>query len=147
MFTKQTILADIEGKVLKVVSTVEETDVTKNEAGVRMYMTHVMEQSGETVSGRNIGWYTINEGEANEEAFYRDLVKPKNTIRDVIFDYLKALTPTTFIRFTLESVNEETKSAYARVVVKNQDGVTASEKRILVFKNAGVPMTHIELTS
>lgn len=142
---KAELLADIESKALKVVSTTEEVDAIKNAANVKQYLTNVMEQNGDSVRGRNIGWYTIDEGSAQEQAFYRDVVVPKSVARDAVVAYLKTKSPTPYIRFTIESVNEEQKSAFASVVKDNGDG-TATEKRIMVFKNGAQPVNHVELT-
>ena len=139
------LLADIESKVLKVVATKEEADEVKNAVGVKMYITHIMEQNGESVSGRNIGWYTIDEGTAEEQALFRDKVTPKNVARDAVIAYLDGLTPATFIRHTLGAINEENLSARASVVVNNGDG-TGTEKQIFMFKNAGKSIEHVVLT-
>lgn len=142
---KTQLLADIESKVLKVVATKEEADEVKNTVGVKMYVTHIMEQNGESVSGRNIGWYTIDEGTAQEKAFLRDAVNPKNVARDAVITYLDGLSPTPYIRSTNVVVNEENLSATAQVVKDNGDG-TATEKRVFVFKNGAKPIEHVELT-
>lgn len=142
---KSELLADIQAKSLKVVSTIEEADAAKNAAGVKMYMTHVMEQRGDVVQGRNIGWYTLDEGTAQEQAFYRDQVVAKNNARDAVIAYMKTLSPATYIRFSVLEVNEEIRSARVAVVKDNKDG-TATEKHVFVFKNGTNPITHVELT-
>ena len=59
---KQELLDSLETKTLKVVKTTEQADAEKNEANVKSYITHVMEETPQGVKGRNIGWYTIDEG-------------------------------------------------------------------------------------
>lgn len=141
---KAELLADITSKVLKIVDTIEEPDERKNAVNVKSYLTSVMEQSGDTARGRNIGWYTIDEGLPTEEAFYRDMVVSKNVAEAQIRTYLKSLVPSSFIRFTLESVNEEQKSAYASAVKDNNDG-TCTEVRLFIYKNKDVPITHRQI--
>lgn len=143
--TKQELLDEITSKALKVVNTFEEPDDTKNAAGVKMYITHVMEQNGTQVKGRNIGWYTIDEGTAQEAAFYRDTVNTKNVARDAVITYLTSkVTDGTFVRFSLKSVDEDDRSARATAVKSNGDG-TASEVNLFVYKNGNDPIQHLEL--
>ena len=142
---KTELLADITAKALKVIDTIEEVDSVKNSAGVKSYLTNVMEQNGETITGRNIGWYTIDEGQPSEQAFYRDEPKAKKDFTDKFNNYLKGLLPETYIRYTLQSTNENDKSAKALVIKDNKDG-TATEKTIFIYKNGANPIQHIELT-
>lgn len=143
---KTELLADITAKSLKVVSTTEEIDVAKNNAGVRSYITNVIEQNGERVTGRNIGWYTIDEGTANEKAFYRDQIVPKSVARDLIDTYMVTISPSPYIRYEIKSVNEENRSAEVSVI-KDVGGGSATKLDILVYKNGGNPITHVELTN
>jgi len=132
---KQELLADLETKSLKIVKTVEDTeDTAKNEAGVRSYTTNVMEQDGDVVQARNIGWYTINEGTDEEVAVLRDLPKTKRDWVDKFESMLNRLSPKTFLRFKIESVDEEDRSGYATVIQKNEDK-TVSEVRIFMYRD------------
>lgn len=143
---KTEILADIESKVLKVISTTEDTeDTAKQNAGVRSYVTNVMEQKGDTIHARNIGWYTIDEDGAEEVALYRDILVPKNKARDAVISYLESKSPAPYIRFRNVEVDEENLSATAEVIKDNGDG-TATEKRVFIFKNGAKAIEHVELT-
>jgi len=144
--TKEQLLAEITQKVLKVVSTTEQADLEKNAAGIKSYITNVLEQDGNSVTGRNIGWYTLNEGVANEEAYYRDLVSPKKDFFTKFENYLNSLTPITYLRYKLESVDEVDRSGYARAVKKNQDG-TGKEVRLFIYRDTVAnAVAHVELT-
>ena len=138
---KTELLADIEAKVLKIVSTVEEPDAQKNAVGIKSYMTNVMEQTGKTARGRNIGWYTVDEGLPTEQAFYRDELGRKNDFQTRADNYLSGLVPATFLKATSFEVDEDSKTAKANVVEPNVDG-TVSEKVIFVYKPQGNPLTH-----
>lgn len=138
---KTQLLADLTSKVLKVVQTTEEIDSVKNTAGIRQYVTNVMEQAGENVQGRNIGWYTINEGEATEEAFYRDIVTTKKDFSTKVENYLAGLVPATFLTAVIADVSEIRKTAKAYVVKINADD-TVSEQAIFVYKLGATPITH-----
>lgn len=110
---KTELLADIEAKVLKIVSTVEEPDAQKNAVGIKSYMTNVMEQTGKTARGRNIGWYTVDEGLPTEQAFYRDELGRKNDFQTRADNYLSGLVPATFLKATSFEVDEDSKTATA----------------------------------
>lgn len=138
---KSQLLADLTSKVLKVVNTTEEVDEVKAQAGIKSYITNVMEQAGGSVRARNIGWYTINEGQAGEEAFYRDEVSIKKDFSTRADTYLAGLVPATFLKAVAIEVDEVSKTAKAFVVRLNADD-TVSEETIFVYKPAGSPITH-----
>lgn len=138
---KTQLLADLTAKVLKVVNTIEEVDDVKAQAGIKSYITNVMEQAGGSVRARNIGWYTINEGQASEEAFYRDEIIAKKYFSTKVDTYLAGLVPATYLTAITTEVNEAMKTAKAYVVLLNADD-TVSEHIIFVYKPAGTPITH-----
>jgi hypothetical protein len=146
IMNKTELLADIETKVLKVVKTTEESDVDKNAANVKSYVTNVMEQDGETVKGRNIGWYTIDEGQPTEAAFYRDIVTVKKDFHTKFTNYLNGLVPATYIRAKLDDVDEVDRSGHGTVVKDNGNG-TATEVKVFLYRDSvAKEQTHIELT-
>ena len=144
--TKAELLTDIEAKSLKVVAVTEEPDAVKNSAGIKQYIANVLEQDGEKVAGRNIGFYVVDEGEPTETAYVRDIVRPKNQARDAVQTYLNGLVPATYIRVSLSSVDEEQKSARATALKDNGDG-TCKEVQLFVFKNGTNPIEHREITA
>lgn len=144
---KAELLADIEAKALKVVKTIEEPDEARNQAGVKMYYTDIMEQNGERVVGKGIGWYTINEGTPEEEAHYRDKPQPKKDFSTKFTSYLDSLIPDTYIRAKVTDVDEEDKSGHGIVVKDNGDG-TATEVKVFLYRDkAAKEQKHIELTN
>jgi len=139
--TKAELLADIDAKVLKTVKVFEEPDSDKNAAGVKMYIANVMEQKGDTITGRNIGFYTINEGQAGEEAYYRDQVNPKNVAQAAVEAYLAGQA---LVRVVNMQVNEEKRFAVCEVVVDNGNS-TASKETWFVYKDGANPVTHLKM--
>jgi hypothetical protein len=135
--TKAELLADIEAKSLKVVAVAEEVDSVKNTAGVRSYMANVMEQNGDSVQGRNIGFYTIEEGLPAEVAYYRDVVAIKKDIRTKVENYLEGLRPATILSYAIISVDEVQKVARARIVTL----ADLTEREVIVYK-VGTNWTH-----
>jgi hypothetical protein len=140
---KADLLADIETKVLKVVAVVEEADAVKNAAGVRQYIANVLEQNGERVASRNIGFYVQDEGEATEEAYYRDVIVPKSVARTLVENYLEGLRPATFLWYKIHDVDEVQRVARATVITAD----TFTEKNIVVYKIGSNPTAHAELTT
>ena len=140
---KAELLADIEAKSLKVVAILEEQDAVKNGANVRSYIANVMEQNGDRVQGRNIGFYTIDEGTPDEVAYYRDQVTPKSVARTLVEDYMESLRPATFLWYRIDSVDEEQKVARVSVI----DSSDMTEKTIVVYKVGAQPITHAVLTT
>lgn len=141
--TKAELLADIAAKSLKVVAVAEEVDAVKNAAGVRQYMANVMEQRADSVQGRNIGFYVINEGEAGEAAYYRDVVTPKNAARTLVEAYLETKRPATFLWYQILDVNEDQRVAKVKVI----DVADMKEKYIAVYKIGTNPVTHAVITT
>lgn len=146
---KTELLADIAAKGLKVVSTIEEPDTAKNAAGIKQYLTHVMEQEGTSVRGRNIGWYTFDEGLPTEAAYYRDIPSTKRNFIDAVENYLNTITPAnittgSYIRAEVTSVKEKEKTAVVKAFKKNADA-TATPVDLLVWKNGAQAITHVEI--
>lgn len=142
--TKSQLEQKIANKVIKVISTYEELDTVKNNVGVRMYISHVLEEHNGRATGRNIGWYTVDEGTAKEAAYLRDEINHKNVAETAVQSYLASLVPTTYIRAKIDTVNEEERYAYC-TAIKNSGNGTATSIRILVYKNGSSPITHVEL--
>lgn len=142
--TKAELLNNLTAKSLRLVSIVEEADTVKNAAGIKQYIANVMEQNGESVYGRNIGFYVFNEGEATETAFLRDQPVAKSQVRSAALTYLNGLVPTTYIRVELGGVNEEQRSATASAYKDNGNG-TCSMVNLLVYKDGVAPITHREI--
>lgn len=87
---KAELEAEIAAKAYAVVQTVQEPDAVKEAAGVTMYMTNVMERTGDNrLQGRNIGWYVVDEGGPAEAAFYRDTVQVANDKYQAELTFLK----------------------------------------------------------
>jgi len=142
---KSELELEITSKSLKVIETIEENDAKKNDANVKSYITNVMEQDGKSVRGRNIGWYTIDEGTENEQAFFRDTPVAKRDWIDKFTGMLNKLSPETFLRFKIESVDEEDRSGYATVIKMNEDK-TVSEMRIFMYRDTvGNENTYAEI--
>lgn len=149
IMTKSELLTDVEAKVLRVVSTIEEPDAAKNAVNVKQYITHVLEQDGLVVRGRNIGWYVVDEGLPTEAAFYRDNPTQKRSFADVVDNYANQITPLvlltgSYIRAEVLSVNEKTRTAMLRAYKKNADQ-TATTVTLLVYKNGSQDLTHVEV--
>ena len=143
---KAELLAEIDLKVLKVVKTTEEVDTDKNSANIKQYITNVMEQVGDKVHGRNIGWYTIDEGLPTEAAYFRDVVSTKRDFQDKFTTMLNQAVPATFIRFKIEKVDEDDRSGYATAVKDNGNG-TATEVRLFLYRDTVAKENkYIELT-
>lgn len=146
---KQELLNDIAAKGLRVVSTIEEPDTAKNAVGIKQYLTHVMEQDGDVVRGRNIGWYVFDEGLPTESAHYRDVPKTKRSFADQIDNYCNQITPNAittgvYIRAIVDQVNEAEKTAFVTAYKKNADA-TAATVKLLVWKNGAQDITHVEI--
>lgn len=143
---KAELLADLAAKGLRVINVEQIADGVKEAAGVTSYIANVMEQRGDTIAGRNIGFYVLDEGDPAEEAFYRDLPQQKNVARDAMLTYLSGLVPSTYVRTKLESLNEDDRYGFAQAWKDNGDG-TATEMRLLVWKDGANPIAHRELTA
>lgn len=142
---KSELLADLGAKSLRVVqTTAEQQTPAMVTAKLQPYTSYVVEQTGATVHGRNVGWYTLDEGEAGEVAFYRDQPVPKNVVRAGMQTYLSGLVPATYLRAEIQSVDEEQVYGIAKVLKDNGNG-TVSEGRIVVWKNGANPIAHADL--
>lgn len=143
---KAELLADLAAKGLRVVNIEQVADAVKEAAGVTSYIANVMEQRGDTITGRNIGFYVLDEGEPAEAAFYRDLPQQKNVARDVMLTYLGGLVPGTYVRTKLESLDEGDRYGFAQAWKDNGDG-SATAVRLIVWKDSDNPIAHRELTA
>lgn len=141
--TKAEFLAILAARGLRLIQTEQVPDPPKESANVNHYMAHMMEQKGEIVQGRNIGFYVFDEGTAQEAAFPRDLLVTKNQARDAMQTYLDGLVPGTYIRTEIQSVNEDQTYGTAKALKDNADS-TVSEVRLLIWKDAGQPIKHRE---
>lgn len=137
------LIAELQAKGLRVISVAEELDNVKNAAGVTQYIAHVMEQSGDRVQGRNIGFYVFDEGQPGEAAYYRDIVTPKNAARDLVATYMETLRPTTYLWYRINDVDEAQRVARVSVI----DSADKMEKNIVVYKIGSNPITHAVLTT
>lgn len=143
---KAEMLADLAAKGLRVINVEQIADSVKEAAGVTSYIANVMEQRGDTITGRNIGFYVLDEGDPGEAAFYRDLPQPKNVARDAVLTYLGGLVPGTYVRTKLESLDEDDRYGFAQAWKDNGDG-TATAVRLIVWKDGSNPITHREMTA
>lgn len=143
---KTELLADITAKGLRVIQVVQQSDPVKEAAGVNSYIANVLSQSGDTVTAKNIGFYVVDEGQAGEVAYYRDALKPKNTVWDVAQTYLDSLIPGTYLRGTLREVNEQNNSGIADVYKVDGTGTAVSKIEIFIYKNSGQPVSHYEIS-
>jgi len=134
---KTELIADIAAKGLRVIATQQQSDPVKEAAGVNSYITNVLEQNGDRVTARNIGWYVMDEGLPEEVAWYRDQPNPKNEARDAIEAHLDGIAD--IIRYRLETVNEEEQYAFATVWKDNGD-TTATESRVFIWKDEAQPI-------
>ena len=142
---KVDLIADLNSKGLRVIAVTQQSDPVKEAAGVNSYIANVMEQRGDTVTARNVGFYVMDEGEAGEVAYYRDQLSQKNVAYDAMVSYIDGLTPATYIRGEVQNVNEDGKYGFAKVYKDNGDG-TAKEVQLIVFKNGANPIEHRELS-
>ena len=92
---------------------------------------------------RNLGYYVYQEGEVDEAAEWRDPPRTKDTARDALLTYLSGLS---YIRYRIGSIDEDDLYAFATVWKDNADG-TATELNLIVWKDGGNPITHLELTA
>lgn len=143
---KVELLADLSAKGLRVVNVEQVSDSVKEAAGVNTYNANVMEQRGDTITGRNIGFYVLDEGQPAEAAFYRDLPQPKNVARNAMLAYLGGLVPGTYVRTKLQSLDEDDRYGFAQAWKDNGNG-TATEVRLIVWKDGSNPITHREMTA
>lgn len=143
---KAELLTKLEDNAVKVVKVNEEVDPVKNEAGVKSYTANIMEETDAGAVVRNVGFYVIDEGEPAERAFLRDAVKTKRDFVDKFTNYLNGLTPDTYLRFKLGTVDEDDRSGYATAVKKNQDGTGTEVKLFLYRDTVANEQAHVELT-
>lgn len=154
---KQTLINEIESNSFGVAS-IEKVVAGRNQDGTVTYDEGTL-QNGKTYVKYNVNVFTatatgvlpknipvivFNEGEVDEEAYYsQNNDTPQLTnIRTSVFTYLNTLP---YLDSTIEQVNEKEKRAFVRVVKDNGNN-TASEIRVLIYKDDGQPIKHIELT-
>lgn len=123
----------------------QEEGSLRNGTLYKKYNANVLVKEGESQNFKNIPFTVLDEGGANEEAFLTQGQKaPKlDVARKAVDSYMSGLP--NVIRYTINTVNEETRDARVLVVEDNGDG-TGTEKEYLVYKNGSSPVAHVSLT-
>lgn len=138
---KAELLADLGAKVVRVLKTSEKADQVKNDAGVRVYQTEVLELNKAVVTGRTITWYTIDEGSESEQAYYQTSVAIPTG------DYMQAaayLSTLGAVKFKASEIDADLGYVIADVWNDNGDG-TITKKQVMVYRDGEGMPTHKDI--
>lgn len=133
---KSELLADLGKKVLRVIGVDEQVDSAKNAAGVKVYAANVLEKKDTTVIGRTIAFYVLDEGEAGEEAHYKDEVETPADYQNVVVGYLSGLP---FLRFEVVKRHPVLGYCIADVWEENPDDTVTKKQIMAYFDSEGNP--------
>lgn len=127
---KKQFLKDLEARTIRVIKVEKQEDPVKEEQGVISYVANALVKDGDRAVARNIGFYVVDEGKKDEEAFYRD--KAPESFNDLKEEkaFLKSL-PYKRLRLT-EQFLEEGYSLFR--AFKEVDG-SLKEVQVMVCKD------------
>lgn len=143
MTTKAEILAEVVAKSWKGFYILEAGNQVTGADGktIREYTVNYAEQVNGKMTKRNLGFYVYQEGEADEDAQWRDIPRQRDTARDAVIAFLEGLP---LIRYEIESIDEEKVMGFAKAW-KEIDSTTANEVRLFIWKDEGQPIKAREL--
>lgn len=130
--TKAELLQDLSSRVLRTISVVEESDEVKNAAGVRMYMANVLNLERGDVRGQNVGFYVIDEGQPEEQAYYRDKAGSKLALQAETVAFIATLP---YEKVQILEIDDDNEFVIARAFKATGDGAAMNEVKLMLYKD------------